>query len=77
MMLLVSFSCSVATSRSPWKMPLCHQLAALEFVQPETVLGWQHHRFKRYWWKLSQPERPGRPRVRLEIRRLVRTYGCR
>ena len=28
---------------------------ALIFVQPETVTSWHHKRFKRYWWKLSQP----------------------
>jgi len=27
--------------------------AALAFVQPETVIGWQRKRFKRYWWRLS------------------------
>ena len=47
--------------------------SALKFVQPETVIGWQHKRFKRYWRRLSQPRRPGRPRVCLEIRKLVRT----
>ncbi len=26
---------------------------ALVFVQPETVIGWQRQRFKRYWWSLS------------------------
>ena len=46
---------------------------ALEFVQPETVIGWQRQRFKRYWRRLSQPRRSGRPRLTLEIRKLVRT----
>src|SRR5215831_7157107 len=51
--------------------------SALEFVQPETVTGWQRTRFKRYWWRLSQSKGPGRPRVYLEIRKLVRTMaGC-
>jgi len=36
---------------------------ALVFVQPETVTGWQRERFKRYWRRLSQPKRPGRPRL--------------
>ena len=49
--------------------------SALEFVQPETVIGWQRQRFKRYWWRLSQPRRPGRPRVYLEIRKLVRAMA--
>src|SRR5262252_2001247 len=50
--------------------------SALEFVQPETVTGWQSKRFKRYWWRLSQPRGPGRPRVYWEIRRLVRTMAA-
>ena len=49
---------------------------ALEFVQPETVTGWQRKRFKRYWWRLSQAEGPGRPRVYLQIRKLVRTMAA-
>src|SRR5215467_9493504 len=28
--------------------------AALVFVQPEAVIGWQRKRFKRYWWRLCQ-----------------------
>ena len=48
---------------------------ALEFVQPETVVSWQRRRFKRYWRSLSQPNGPGRPRVYLEIRNLVRTMA--
>ena len=49
---------------------------ALVFVQPETVTGWQRKRFKRYWWRLSQAKGPGRPRVYLEIRKLVRTMAA-
>ena len=44
-------------------------------VQPETVISWQRKRFKRYWWSLSQPKGPGRPRASLEIRNLVRTMA--
>src|SRR5436190_24267193 len=39
---------------------------ALVIVQPETVISWQRKRFKRYWWSLSQPKGPGRPRASLE-----------
>ena len=46
--------------------------SALVIVRPETVIGWQRTRFKRYWWRLSQPKGPGRPRVSSEIRKLVR-----
>jgi hypothetical protein len=48
---------------------------ALVFVQPETVTGWQRKRFKRYWWRLSQSKGLGRPRVYLEIRKLVRAMA--
>ena len=48
---------------------------ALVIVQPETVISWQRKRFKRYWWSLSQPKGPGRPRASLEIRKLVRTMA--
>ncbi len=50
--------------------------SAVEFVQPQTVIGWQRKRFKRYWRRLSQPKRPGRPRVYLNIRKLVRTMAA-
>lgn len=49
--------------------------SALVLVQPETVIGWQRKRFKRYWWRLSQSKGPGRPRVDSEIRKLVRTMA--
>jgi len=45
-------------------------------VRPETVIEWQRRRFKRYWWKLSQPKPPGRPRVSAEIRALVRNMAA-
>jgi len=46
---------------------------ALVIVQPETVISWQR---KRYWWRLSRPKGPGRPRVLSEIRSLVRTMAA-
>jgi putative transposase len=49
--------------------------AALVIVQPQTVISWQRKRFKRYWWRLSQPKGPGRPRIHLEIRKMVRTMA--
>ncbi len=49
---------------------------ALVFVQPETVISWQHKRFKRYWRRLSQSRGPGRPRVYLEVRKLIRTMAA-
>ena len=32
-------------------------------------------RFKRYWWKLSQPKQPGRPRTRSEIRTIIHSMA--
>src|SRR6266571_6332542 len=46
--------------------------SALVIVRPETVIGWQRRRFKRYWWRLSQRKGPGRPPVGSEIGHLVR-----
>ena len=34
---------------------------ALVFVQPRTILAWQHQRFRDHWRDLSQPGTPGRP----------------
>jgi putative transposase len=50
--------------------------SALMFVQPETVTSWQQKRFRRYWWKLSQPKQCGRPRTRSEIRKLIHTMAA-
>src|SRR5215831_12725224 len=46
---------------------LIWQESVLIFVQPETLTSWHHKRFRRYWWKLSQPKQPGRPRTCSEI----------
>src|SRR5438034_9435059 len=45
--------------------------SALVIVRPETVIEWQRNRFKRYWWRLSHPKRPGRPPMTPEIRELI------
>src|SRR5205823_8098998 len=50
--------------------------SALMIVRPETVISWQRRRFKRYWWRLSQPKGPGRRRVSWDIRKLVRTMAA-
>ena len=46
---------------------------ALVFVQPDTVVRWQRERFRRFWARLSQPQRgrKGRPTIATEIRQLV------
>jgi hypothetical protein len=49
--------------------------SALVMVRPETVISWHRKRFKRYWWKLSQPKQSGRPRVSSEIRTLNPSDG--
>lgn len=46
--------------------------SALFVVQPDTVVRWHQQGFKLYWrWK-SQSGKVGRPKIELEIRRLVR-----
>jgi hypothetical protein len=45
---------------------------ALVFVQPRTVINWQHKRFRDYWTRLSRQGRVGRPPVAKEIRDLIR-----
>jgi len=45
--------------------------SALLIVQPDTVVGWHRQGWKLYWrWKSRG--RPGRPKIALEIRRLIR-----
>ena len=44
----------------------------LTIVRPETVIGWQKRRFKKYWTKIStQNKKPGRKRIKKEIRDLI------
>src|SRR5712664_2892769 len=46
-------------------------LAAIAIVQPETIIRWQRTGFRLYWrWKSRA--RGGRPKVPLEIQRLIR-----
>src|SRR5215831_14038400 len=49
--------------------------SGLMFVQPETVTLWHRQRFRRYWWRLSQPKQLGRPRTGTEIRKLIHTMA--
>jgi len=47
-------------------------VSCLLIVDPNTVAKWNRERFRRYWTKLShQNRRPGRPRIDLELRRLI------
>src|SRR2546426_233044 len=44
---------------------------SLQVVRPETVVGWHRQGLRRYWaWKSRQ--RRGRPRIRAELRDLIR-----
>jgi transposase InsO family protein len=43
----------------------------LVIVQPETVVRWHRKGFRLYWRALSRPG-PGRPRIPLEVRDLIR-----
>ena len=45
---------------------------ALAFVQPRTVIAWQHKRFREHWQRLSQRGTPGRPALAKEVRDLIR-----
>ncbi len=48
----------------------------LVIVDPDTVAKWYRDRFRRYWAKISQhKQRPGRPRIDVEIRRLIHTMA--
>src|ERR1700675_376443 len=44
----------------------------LVFVQPETVIAWQHKRFRDHWARMSRAEKPGRALVSEAIRELIR-----
>ena len=44
-------------------------------VKADTVARWNRDRFRRYWTKISQRRYPGRPRVDVEIRQLIRTMA--
>jgi putative transposase len=46
---------------------------ALAFVQPRTVLAWQHQRLRDHWRRLSQQRNPGRPAIAKEVRDLIRS----
>lgn len=46
-------------------------LSAVAIIQPETIIRWHRTGFRLYWrWKSRSPR--GRPKVSMEIRRLIR-----
>ena len=50
--------------------------SALVLVQPDTAVGWQRNRFRRYWSRLSRPKAPGRPQISAELQTLVRQMAA-
>jgi putative transposase len=51
---------------SDWRHPLL-------YVQADTVVRWQRERFRKFWARLSNPQRQrrGRPGTAAELRRLI------
>jgi len=45
---------------------------ALIIVKPETVIGWHRKGFKLYWTWKSRKRGPGRPKISIEIRNLIK-----
>jgi putative transposase len=45
---------------------------ALIFVQPRTILAWQHQRFCDHWRGLCRRGKPGRPAMAKEVCQLIR-----
>ncbi len=55
--------------RAAWPRWASH----LVIVQADTVAKWHRERFCRHWARISQQQRrPGRPRVDIEVRRLIK-----
>jgi len=47
----------------------------LAFVQPRTVIAWQHRRFRAHWRRLRQLGNPGCPAIAKEVRALIRNMS--
>jgi putative transposase len=60
------FGVTLRSVWSDWRRPLI-------YVQADTVVGWQRERFRRFWARLSKPQRRrrGRPATAAELRRLI------
>jgi putative transposase len=43
----------------------------LAFVQPRTLIAWQHKRFRDHWRGFSQRGKPGRPAIAKEVHELI------
>src|SRR5213594_914709 len=55
------FWVALASVWAGWRQPLM-------IVNPDTVLRWQRHRFRKYWTKRSALPTGGRPSVNAEIK---------
>src|SRR3954464_13760182 len=51
----------------------CDWRTTLRYVQADTVVRWQRERFRKFWARLSNPQRQrrGRPGTAAELRRLI------
>jgi len=60
------FWISLRSVWSDWRGPLL-------YVQPDTVVRWQRERFRKFWARLSKPQRRrrGRPGTTADLRRLI------
>ena len=60
------FWVSLRSAWSDWRRPLL-------YVQPDTVVRWQRERFRKFWARLSKPQRRkrGRPGTAADLRRLI------
>ena len=60
------FWISLRSVWSDWRRPLL-------YVQPDTVVRWQRERFRKFWARLSKPQRRrrGRPATAAGLRRLI------
>lgn len=47
----------------------------LKLARPRTVTDWQHNRFREFWTRLCGTQKPGRPKIAGEIRKLIRTMS--
>jgi putative transposase len=43
----------------------------LAFVQPRTLIAWQHKQFRDHWRGLSQRGKSGRPAIAKEVHELI------
>ncbi|HEY3940403.1 MAG TPA: helix-turn-helix domain-containing protein [Bryobacteraceae bacterium] len=61
-----AFLITLRTLWSDWRLPLL-------YVQADTVVRWQRERFRRFWARLSKPQRRRRcrPGTAAELRRLI------